>query len=119
MIDKPTKKRRLSFLTQIRRAFIFTQKYTDTVDKIKFKSKGPRGGSLYLCPICKILHPKSKIEVDHNPPVTPFDKYQYDLSEEEVINNIMYNDCQALCKDCHKTKSASDMILRRAAKKNK
>src|SRR5579859_4509761 len=75
----------------------------------------PRVKKWSLCPICKTNIPTYLMEVDHINPIVPLDKTLEDLSWDFLIDSIWCDkmNLKAICKDCHKVKTAAERKARR------
>ena len=76
------------------------------------------GRNQYLCKACKIIVTGKEIKVDHIDPVTPVTGW---VSLDDFVTRlkVALDKMQALCKDCHDTKSRNENEIRRTSKKNK
>ena len=61
------------------------------------------GGKGFTCPICSHEWPVAMAEVDHEPPLGTFDNWR-DI--ESFIDRMFYGPQRAICKICHKKKTA-------------
>lgn len=69
------------------------------------KQENPKDGSIgFICPICKHFWPIWAAEVDHEPPIGTLDNWQ---EVGEFIRKMFYGPQQAVCKECHKLKTAA------------
>jgi len=59
----------------------------------------------FVCPLCPIKNewPIQMAEVDHEPPLGAFDNWR-DI--ESFIDRMFYGPQRAVCKNCHKKKTA-------------
>lgn len=66
--------------------------------------KGPKGGRMIVCSMCRKLYSASKIEVDHIEPVIPIGKTAKDMDWNEIAARLFCakSNLRCLCKDCHK-----------------
>ena len=58
----------------------------------------------FNCPVCSVEYPIQMAEVDHEPPLGTFDNW-HDV--ESFIDRMFYGPQRAICKLCHKTKTAA------------
>ena len=61
------------------------------------------GGSGFTCPVCNRDWPIAMAEVDHEPALGTFDDWH---KIEDYINRMFYGPQRAICKLCHKKKTA-------------
>ena len=66
------------------------------------QAKGPN--KYFNCPICAQAWPVQMAEVDHEPPLGPFDDWH---NVEDYINRMFFGPQRAICKLCHKEKTAA------------
>ena len=57
----------------------------------------------FKCPVCKIEYPMQMAEVDHEPALGTFDDWH---TVEDYINRMFFGPQRAICKLCHKIKTA-------------
>lgn len=57
----------------------------------------------FECPVCMAFWPVQMAEVDHEPPLGTFDDWH---KIEDYINRMFYGPQRAICKLCHKKKTA-------------
>lgn len=81
--------------------------------------KKPKCRKWSWCAECGQVVPEWSTDVDHKIPVTPFDKFQYEMTPEEILYGIWDQDdffLQNLCSTCHSTKTSLERELRKRAK---
>lgn len=73
------------------------------------------------CAQCKTMVPTYKLEVDHIDPVIPIGETLEDQSWDQVVDRVWCDErlLQALCEDCHSTKTSAENAERRRLKKEK
>lgn len=70
----------------------------------QFDKQGPAGmGKYFTCPICKQMWPIQMAEVDHEPPIGTLESWRDTVS---FLEKMFYGPQRAICKLCHKTKTA-------------
>lgn len=57
----------------------------------------------FICPVCSVQYPIQMAEVDHEPPLGAFDNWR---DVENFIDRMFYGPQRAICKLCHKRKTA-------------
>lgn len=62
------------------------------------------GTKYFRCPLCFIDWPIQMAEVDHEPPLGAFDDWH---NVEDYINRMFFGPQRAVCKICHKEKTAA------------
>ena len=62
------------------------------------------GGKGFVCPLCHKEWPIQFAEVDHEPPIGPLSNWR---DVEGFIDRMFYGPQRAVCKICHKRKTAS------------
>lgn len=79
----------------------------------------PRVKKWGKCAECKIPTPKSYLVIDHINPVIPVDESFEDMSLDEVVDRMWCwaSNLQALCNECHLTKTKKENKIRRDNKK--
>lgn len=102
----------------IRNSFKRSEIYANCLTKASIKS-GPRGGIRIICYKCQSEFLPKEIEVNHEPPVCEYEKYWYEYPVEEYYSRVFVDTVHPLCKDCHKSITAAQNILRKAAKPQK
>lgn len=106
MIDKTT----LQYIFKaIRSCFTWSDSYSSYFTK----------GRTNKCEICNKMFIKSEMELDHEPPVVPLDKFWYQLSIDEYYDRVFNGKVRKLCKACHKTHTKQQTKDRKKAKKVK
>jgi 5-methylcytosine-specific restriction endonuclease McrA len=82
------------------------------------KKKGPRGGKVYICKICKKTFAGKDVQVDHIIPVVPLDSCLQDMTYEEIVARIFCpkKNLQVVCKTCHKEKTKEERAERKKYK---
>lgn len=67
----------------------------------------PRVKTWCKCPECRNHFAKSEMEVDHVSPVVPVTKSLYDMTADELVDNIwsVEQNLRAMCKECHTAKT--------------
>ena len=113
--EEKEKRRRINFLNACRKAFIFSNTFTNTYLKAQV-------GKKFMCAICNKLFPKCKMHVDHINPVTPYDKRQYEMTEQEIIERVFVEsdeDVRCLCHECHDIVTKEQNKSRTFRKKDK
>lgn len=121
-MDTKTKKRKLSFIAGLRKAFVRSTTYFNVMTGATSDKTGPRGGVLFVCAICNKAFPKNRCEVDHEDPLTPYHLFQYEMSEKMVLERLFceISNLRVLCKDiCHATHTKNQRKLRSIAKKKR
>lgn len=58
---------------------------------------------VFLCPVCNEVWPVQMAEVDHEPPLGAFDDWH---AVEGFIDRMFFGPQRAICKLCHKIKTA-------------
>lgn len=73
------------------------------------------------CSNCKKLEPAYLLQVDHKDPIVPIGMTLEDMAWDQVIDNVWCDESklQAICKECHKSKTKSEQAERRRLKKEK
>ena len=73
------------------------------------------------CPKCKKMVPAYLMEVDHEEPLIPVGSTLDDMSWDQVIDGLWCDErkLQALCGECHDTKTQAENAERRRIKKEK
>lgn len=73
------------------------------------------------CTECKAMTPLYLLEIDHKIPVVPIDSSLEEMTWDELVNRIWcdINNLKAVCKSCHRVKSALETKERRRIKKEK
>lgn len=98
-------------LSAVKRVFSRSQLRRGALNKALSNRKGPRGGKMYICALCKDHFPTSKVQVDHKDPVIPIGTAFKDMSWDVVIEQRLYckpSNLQVVCTDCHKAKSKAE-----------
>lgn len=62
----------------------------------------------YRCAKCLELWKEKEVQVDHIDPVVPVDKPESEMTIGEYAYRVFKNECQVLCKPCHKEKSKKE-----------
>lgn len=63
----------------------------------------PEKGKGFICPLCREAWPIWAAEVDHEPPIGTLENWR-DI--EGFIDRMFYGPQRAVCKTCHKRKTA-------------
>tara|TARA_R110000851_G_scaffold162325_3_gene306024 strand:- start:12662 stop:13054 length:393 start_codon:yes stop_codon:yes gene_type:complete len=119
---KYTEAKMRSFITSALRRCRYPVKY-DAL-KLAFVKDGinPKTGrkcKLHKCAECKELFPASSMQIDHIEPVVPLEGFDnpvflgYDWNEYIQRLFCDVKNFQAVCKPCHKMKSAEERKMRR------
>lgn len=86
-----------------------------------FDFNKPRVTKWNFCPIedCGLIFPAYLAEVDHCLPVVPLDKSLYDLTAQDLVDNLWcdINNLRPLCSACHKAKTKQENKERREWRK--
>ncbi len=98
---------------RMRQLFIW---YSESFTLAKNKAKISYG--LYQCESCGAM--VKDIEIDHIDPVVPIDVKTSDLSLDEYYSNLFCDpeNLQAICNNCHTTKTDLENKARLETKKN-
>jgi 5-methylcytosine-specific restriction endonuclease McrA len=80
--------------------------------------KGPRGGKMYVCSLCKKAVSGNKLNVDHLIPVIEIGKTLQDYTYDELVERIFcpIKNLQCICTDCHNKKSSEERKQRKDCK---
>jgi len=108
--------RRVFSRSELRRRAVEKALVKDYVDPSR-----PRVTKWGRCADCGKMEALYKMQVDHKDPVVPLDKALEDLSWDDVVDRLWTDErnLQALCQECHKTKSKEENKERRLHKKIK
>jgi len=66
----------------------------------------------FTCPICDVDYPIQMAEVDHEPPIGPLEHW---LDTSQFIKKMFFGPQRAICKLCHKVKTAQQRRKRAKA----
>lgn len=109
----------LLILGALRRAFARSDIYKRVKAQYRIEHedpKRPRCKKWSWCANCGEVVPDWKADIDHVIPVTPTDKYTYEMTPHEILDAVWCDDNNLanLCEACHNVKSQRE----RAAKKD-
>jgi 5-methylcytosine-specific restriction endonuclease McrA len=106
--------RRVFSRSDLRRSVIDASVIVGHVDNSR-----PRVKTWCRCSGCKTPTPKSYMEVDHIDPVVPVNKNLTSMTFDDIVNRIWceFTNLQAICPECHTTKTKTENKLRREARK--
>lgn len=126
MTSRITKKERALIKGALRRVFSRSELRRQALDKALVKDyhdpSRKRVTRWGRCTECQKLEPAYLLEVDHIEPVQRPGEALEDLSLDTLAEERLWCDernLRAICKPCHKLKSASENKERRALKKGK
>ncbi len=108
------KKKKQKVIQYIREAFKYSELYQEVFD---WQSVGKK----YKCENCEVVLAKSHFEVHHIDPVTPYDKFYYQMTDKEIFSRVFCDitNLQLLCPFCHKEITVLQKEERVRAKKKK
>lgn len=110
------KKKVYNLFNKIRAALRDVQRYSpmrkEVINKVKIKDP-ELGGWGFTCPVCKHDWPIAMADVDHEPPLGPFEEPWNNERVGDWIYRLFYGPVQVLCKLCHKKKTASQRKKKR------
>ena len=71
------------------------------------------------CTECQLMVPLYQMDIDHKIPVVPINSSLEEMTWDELVDRIWcdINNLKAICKPCHKLKSALETKERRRIKK--
>ena len=101
----------------IRNSFKETSRFQETLNSSLSATTGPKGGRRYTCHTCGSLLTIKELEIHHQIPCTPYNKYWYELTVDEYYTRVFTLPIVVLCKPCHKAETKQQNKLRKAAKK--
>lgn len=67
----------------------------------------------YRCNQCKAMWKEKEVQVDHIEPVVPVTKPELEMTVGEYAHRTFKNNCQVLCRYCHKKKTVAENLERK------
>lgn len=119
---KFTKSDILLILGALRRAFARSDIHKRIKESHKIEHvdpRRPRCKNWSWCNTCGEVVPTWKVDVNHIDPVTPLDKYTYEMDPHEILDRIWCadNNLDLLCHTCHDKVSAEQRAAKREYRK--
>ncbi len=101
----------------LRRAFARSALHKEALERVTVEHSDPRNPRCTkwgYCEVCGEVQPRWKLVVDHLSPIIPIDKTLWDLSVQELVDNMwcVSNGLQACDPFCHAAKSKRENALR-------
>lgn len=124
MNPRVTKKDRELLQGALRRVFSRSELRKVALDAVKVDHSDPdrpRVKKWGKCPICLIISPLYKFQVDHIDPVVPLDKSYHSMGLDETVDRMWCEQkgLQGICESCHNEKSQAERKIRNSNKPKK